>query len=82
MPLRFLLHGKPWRSDWREQTLGDVALKDWLFQRLEEAIEIIHQQDLILEQHGIKRIGGHIAEQRAALLEHLEGRLCFAELSD
>lgn len=62
--------------------MGDVALKDWLFQRLEEAIEIIHQQDLLLEQHGIETIGGHIAEQRAALLEHLEGRLCFAELSD
>lgn len=30
--------------------MGDVALKDWLFQRLEEAIEIIRAQDLVLEQ--------------------------------
>lgn len=61
--------------------MGEVALKDWLFQRLEEAIEIIHKQDLLLEQHGIEMIGGHIAEQRTALLEHLEGRPYFAELS-
>jgi hypothetical protein len=61
--------------------MGDVALKDWLFQRLEEAIEIIRAQDLVLEQHGIEMVGGHIAEQRTALLEHLEWRPYFAEMS-
>lgn len=34
-------------------TEPSTAVKDWLFQR---PIEIIHQQDLILEQHGIKMV--------------------------
>lgn len=40
--------------------MGDVALKDWLFQRLEEAIEIIRAQDLVLEQHGIEMVVGDL----------------------